>query len=76
MKRNKTSLFPSNLTGGSAHSEDALIPDVAVSQNNRRGRGRENTPLIGSDKQHFCFLIRVVPETNVGRSKQKREGEV
>merc|ERR1719470_593014 len=37
--------------GGSAHSEDALIPDVAVSQNNRRGRGRENTPLIGQSRR-------------------------
>ena len=35
-----------NPVGGSAHSEDALIPEVNYNQT-RRGRGRENTPLIG-----------------------------
>jgi len=36
--------------GGSAHSEDALIPEVNYNQT-RRGRGRENTPLIGQSRR-------------------------
>ena len=39
-------IFFKNPVGGSAHSEDALIPEVNYNQT-RRGRGRENTPLIG-----------------------------